>query len=94
MSGVSQNIDPTPSPARRVCSSECIPSHLVRGEDTLTGWRAGWGVNILEDARHCSVLYFCKYFVGKYVDRMCGLPYWLTYFTHINWKTESLLLEN
>jgi hypothetical protein len=22
----------------------------------------GWGVNILEDARHSSVLYICKYF--------------------------------
>ncbi len=24
-----------------------------------------WGVNILEDARHSSVLYVCKYFVGE-----------------------------
>jgi hypothetical protein len=23
-----------------------------------------WGVNSSEDARHCSVLYKCKYFVG------------------------------
>jgi hypothetical protein len=23
----------------------------------------GWGVNILEEARHSSVLYICKYFV-------------------------------
>jgi hypothetical protein len=23
----------------------------------------GWGIKILEDARHCSVLYLCKYFV-------------------------------
>jgi hypothetical protein len=36
---------------------------LVRGEDTLAGWRRGWGVNILEDVRHSSVLYVCKYFV-------------------------------
>ncbi len=43
MSGVLQNIDPH-------------PPHLVRGKDTLAGWRGG-GVNILEDARHCSVLY-------------------------------------
>jgi hypothetical protein len=34
---------------------------LVQGEDTLAGWR-WWGVNILEDARHCSVLYIRKYF--------------------------------
>jgi hypothetical protein len=50
MSGVFQNIDPQPSP-------------LVRGEDTLAGWRGGWGVNILEDTRHSSVLDICKYFV-------------------------------
>jgi hypothetical protein len=25
---------------------------LLRGEDTLAGRRRGWGVNILEDARH------------------------------------------
>jgi hypothetical protein len=37
----------------------------VRGEDTLAGWRGGWGgVNFLEDARHSSVIYICKYFVG------------------------------
>ncbi len=32
------------------------------GEDTFAAWRGGGG-NILEDARHCSVLYICKYFV-------------------------------
>ncbi len=35
----------------------------MRGVDTLAGWRGGWGVNILEDARHSSVLYVCTYFV-------------------------------
>jgi hypothetical protein len=35
---------------------------LVRGEDTRWVER-GWGVNSSEDARHCSVLYICKYFV-------------------------------
>jgi hypothetical protein len=25
----------------------------------------GWGVNSSEDARHCSVLYICKYFVVR-----------------------------
>ncbi len=63
MSGVFQNIDP-PSPSP---SSECVCTPpLVRGEDTLAGWRAwrgGWRVNILDDARHSSVLYICKYFV-------------------------------
>jgi hypothetical protein len=45
MSGVFQNIDPPP------------PHPLVRGEDTLAEWKGRWGVNILEDARHSSVLY-------------------------------------
>jgi hypothetical protein len=49
---------PTPLTTRRVCT-------LVRGEDTLAGWRGGWGVNILEDVRHSSVLYVCKYFVEQ-----------------------------
>jgi hypothetical protein len=55
MSGVFQKKSPL---------GECVytPMPLVRGEDTLAGER-GWGVNILEDARHCSVLYIRKYFV-------------------------------
>ncbi len=40
-----------------------LPPPLVWGEDTLAGWRGGCGVNILEDARHSSVLYVCKYTV-------------------------------
>jgi hypothetical protein len=60
MSGVFQNIDPPPSPP-----GECVlRPPLLRGEDTLAGWRGGGGVNILEDARHSSVLYICKYFVA------------------------------
>jgi hypothetical protein len=45
MSGVFQNIDLPPHRPASVC-----PPPLVRGEDTLAGWRGGWGVNILEDA--------------------------------------------
>jgi hypothetical protein len=54
MSGVFQNVDPPPpSPP-----GECVPPPAYGvGEDTLAGWRGGWGVNILEDARHSSVLY-------------------------------------
>ncbi len=48
-----------PFTARRVCT----PPPLVRGKDTFAGWRGGWGVNALEDARHSSVLYIYKYFV-------------------------------
>jgi hypothetical protein len=44
---VFQNIDPpAPSPP-----GECEPPAFVGGEDTLTGRRRGWGVNILEDER-------------------------------------------
>ncbi len=53
MAGVFQNIDPLPP--RRPAS--VYPPPLVRGEDTLAGRRGGWRVNILEDARHSSVLY-------------------------------------
>jgi hypothetical protein len=69
MSGVFRNIDPIPLAARRVCTTP--PPPLVRGGG-LTGWvEMGWGVNSSEDARHCSVIYICKYFVaglfvGKY----------------------------
>ncbi len=54
MSCVFQNIDPPPpSPP-----GECVPPLLCcGGEGTLAGWRGGWGVNILEDTRHSSVLY-------------------------------------
>ncbi len=60
MSGVFQNIDYThPLTARRVCTSPAIG-----GGGGHTRWvERGWGVNILEDARHCSVLFICKYFV-------------------------------
>jgi hypothetical protein len=59
MSGIFQNIDP--SPLSR--PGECVTPAFGAGEDTLAGWRGGGGVNILEDARHSSVLYICKYFV-------------------------------
>ncbi len=53
MSGVFEILTPHPLIARP----------LVRGEDTLAGWREGGGVNSSEETRHCSVLYTCKYFV-------------------------------
>jgi hypothetical protein len=54
----SEMVTPHPLNARRVCT----PPPLVRGEDTLAGLRGGGGVNSSENARHCSVLYICKYF--------------------------------
>ncbi len=50
----SKVMTPYPLTARRVCT----PPPMVRGEDTLAGWRGGWGVNSSEDARHYSVLYY------------------------------------
>jgi hypothetical protein len=65
MSGVYQNIDPQPPPRPasvypppppRLCRLWCGGGH--------THWvERGWGVYIMEDARHCSVLYIRKYFV-------------------------------
>jgi len=63
MAGVFQNIDPaSPSPP-----AECLPPPLVRGEDTLARRRGGWGVNILEDVRHSSVLYY-----STYISTLCS----------------------
>jgi hypothetical protein len=61
MSGVFQNIDPsTPSPP-----GECVVPPAFGAGGGHTRWEEkGWGVNILVDARHSSVLYICKYFVG------------------------------
>jgi hypothetical protein len=63
MSGAFQNIDPPPP--HPLASVYPTTPPMVRGEDTLAGWRGGWGggVNIFEDARHSSVRYICKYFV-------------------------------
>jgi hypothetical protein len=56
MSCVFQNIEPPPpSPPGKL-----YPPPLLRGEDTRAGWRGGWGVNILEEARHSSVLYLYR----------------------------------
>ncbi len=58
MSSVFRNIDPPPPYPRLVCT----PPPLVREEDTLAEWRGGAGSTVRKDARHCSVLYICKYF--------------------------------
>jgi hypothetical protein len=79
----------TPHPPLRPAS--------VRGEDTLARWRGGWGVNILEGAKHSSVLIICKYFVAaplfipcmdqitiKAPNPQCRLYWCLTEF--IDWR--------
>ncbi len=76
MAGVFQNIDPPPpSPP-----GECV-------EDTLAGWRGGWGVNILEDARHSSV---CKYFVPdpQHWEKHAGLSLFFS------WQNHNMIISN
>jgi hypothetical protein len=56
MSGVFQILTPSPSPP-----GECVPPPVFgAGRTHSLGWE---GVGGLEDARHCSVLCICKYFV-------------------------------
>ncbi len=50
------------------------PPPLVRGEETLARGRGEWGVNILEDVRHGSVLYVCKYFVVLTYPNITSAP--------------------
>jgi hypothetical protein len=58
MSGVFRNIDRPPP--HRQASVYPLASDAGGGH---TRWEErGWGVNSLEDARHCSLLYICKYF--------------------------------
>ncbi len=68
MSGVFRNIDPAPTPSPL---SECVPPRLWCGGRTHSLGGEGVGVNSSEDARHCSVLYICKYFVDKSVHHIC-----------------------
>ncbi len=72
MSGVFRNIDPPP-PDRPVSVD---PSAFGAGGGH-TRWveRRGWGVNCLEDARHCSVLHICKYFVVVGIGQVPLLPH-------------------
>ncbi len=54
-------IDPPPPH----CPASVYPPPLVRGRTHSLGGEGGRGVNIFEDARHCSVVYIRKYFVGS-----------------------------
>ncbi len=42
---------------------ECVPPRLWCGGGHTCWVERGWGMNILEDARHSYVLFICKYFV-------------------------------
>jgi hypothetical protein len=61
MSGVFRKLTPLPSPLtdRRVR----VPPAFGAGGGHNRWMERGWGVNSSEDARHCSVLYICKYFL-------------------------------
>ncbi len=89
MSGVFQNIDPPRPPP----PGECVPVYpppLLRGEDTLAGWRRGWGVNNLEDARHSSVLYLyiCKYFLLALLGKSM-VKTWMNKYYRISYSIEG-----
>ena len=59
MSGIFQNIDlPLPH-----FPASVYPPAFGTGVGHTRWVERGWGVNILEDARHSSVLFICKYFV-------------------------------
>jgi hypothetical protein len=70
MSGVFRNITPYPTPSP---PGECVPPAFGAGVGHTRWWRGGGAVNSSEDARHCSVLYICKYFGGEY-------KYYLTFY--------------
>ncbi len=55
----SEILTPHPLTARRVCT----PSRFWCGGRTHSLGGEGVGGQYSEDARHCSVLYICKYFV-------------------------------
>ncbi len=89
MSSVFQNIDPPPLSLPGECVPHPSPANGAGGRTHSLG------VHSLEDARHCSVLYLCNYFVewavshyGNYcimknVWLAClGLVWWFFAFLH------------
>jgi hypothetical protein len=81
MSGVVQNIDPPP-PHR---PASVYPSAFGAGGGHTCWVERGWGSIFLEDARHSSVLYICKYFVLREYKKML-LPFY-----YINQTVRALL---
>ncbi len=67
MSGVFQNIDPPPPSPPGECA--LYSPAFGAGGGHIRWVERGWGVNILEDAIHCSVLHISKYFVGGVLEK-------------------------
>jgi hypothetical protein len=57
MSGVFQNIDPPPPHRPEGVQPPPPPAASGAGGGHIRWVERGWGVNSLEDARHCSVRY-------------------------------------
>jgi hypothetical protein len=51
------------TPPTRHCPASVYPPAFGAGGGHTRWVERGWGLNILKDARHCSVLYIRKYFV-------------------------------
>jgi hypothetical protein len=94
MAGVFQNID-TPPPHR---PASVYPLAFDAGDGHTRWVERRWGVNILEDAGHYSVLYIFKYFVylrikhflpnSHLINVLCAL----SEYDNTNWyKTISFL---
>jgi hypothetical protein len=47
----------------KILTPQCVPPAFGAGGGHTRCVERGWGVNSSEDARHCSVLFICKYFV-------------------------------
>jgi hypothetical protein len=52
----------TPPPPTPSQPGECVPPAFGAGGGHTRWVERGWGVNSSEEARHCSILYICKYF--------------------------------
>jgi hypothetical protein len=82
----SEILTPHPSPP-----GECVSPRLDAGGGHTCWVERGWGVNSSEDARHCSVLYICKYFV---LNPVHGFPSALDIYVVRNCREELLNTED
>jgi hypothetical protein len=74
-------------PIQCLTSSEIFTPNLWGGVRTHSLVGEGVGVNSSEDARHCSVLYLCKYFVPQAYLRSLNLSSQILHRFHKEIKT-------